>query len=45
LALSGVNFTDLAITLSTDTAGKPVLLKYGVFVQSMLDFVIIAAAM
>ena len=45
LALSGVNFSDLAITLSTDATGKPVLLKYGVFLQSMLDFVIIAAVL
>jgi large conductance mechanosensitive channel len=42
LALSGVNFSDLALTLATDPSGKPVLLKYGAFLQSVLDFVIIA---
>ena len=42
LALSGVNFSDLALTLADDTSGKPVLLKYGAFLQSILDFVIIA---
>ena len=42
LALSGVSFSDLAVTLATDPAGKPVLLKYGAFLQSIFDFVIIA---
>ena len=42
LALSGVSFTDLAITLATDPAGKPVLLRYGAFLQTLLDFLIIA---
>jgi len=42
LALSGVNFSDLALTLATDPSGKPVLLKYGAFIQSVLDFAIIA---
>ena len=39
-----MNFTDLAITLGTNPAGEPILLKYGVFLQTMFDFVIIAAA-
>lgn len=38
----GVNFSDLAVTLGTDPAGKPVLVKYGVFLQTIFDFVIIA---
>jgi large conductance mechanosensitive channel len=42
LALSGVSFSDLAVTLATDPSGKPVLLKYGAFLQSVFDFVIIA---
>ncbi len=29
----GINFTDLAVKLGLDPAGKPVLLKYGSFVQ------------
>jgi large conductance mechanosensitive channel len=39
----GVNFSTLAITLGTSPKGEPVLLKYGVFIQSLVDFVIIAA--
>jgi len=42
--VGGVNFADLAIDLGTSPAGEPVLLKYGAFVQSVFDFVIIAAA-
>jgi large conductance mechanosensitive channel len=42
ILLSGVNFTDLAVPLATGADGKPVLLSYGVFLQSLLDFVIIA---
>ena len=29
LAVGGINFTDLAVRLGLDPAGKPVLLKYG----------------
>jgi large conductance mechanosensitive channel len=42
LALSGVNFSDLATTIGTGPDGKPILLKYGAFLQSVLDFTIIA---
>jgi large conductance mechanosensitive channel len=42
MALSGVNFSDLATTIGTGPDGKPVLLKYGAFLQSVLDFTIIA---
>lgn len=42
LALSGVSFSDLAVTLANDPSGKPVLLKYGAFLQSVFDFAIIA---
>jgi len=42
--VGGVNFTELAVTLGTDPAGAPVLLKYGAFLQSAFDFLIIAAA-
>jgi large conductance mechanosensitive channel len=42
--VGGVNFTDLAIDLGTSPAGEPVLLKYGAFLQSAFDFLIIAAA-
>jgi large conductance mechanosensitive channel len=42
MAMSGVNFSDLAVTLGTGPDGKAVLLKYGAFLQSVLDFLIIA---
>jgi large conductance mechanosensitive channel len=45
LLLGGVDFTDLAITLSAAAEGAPaVLLSYGRFVQTIVDFVIIAFA-
>ncbi len=42
MALSGVNFSDLALTVGAGPDGKAILLKYGAFLQSVLDFVIIA---
>jgi large conductance mechanosensitive channel len=42
--VGGVNFSDLAVSLGTNPAGEPVLLKYGAFLQSAFDFLIIAAA-
>ncbi len=43
-ALGGVNFADLALSLGLASDGKtPVLLKYGAFIQSAVDFLIIAA--
>jgi large conductance mechanosensitive channel len=41
-AVGGFNFSDLAFSLGTDPAGKPVAITYGVFLQSIFDFVIIA---
>jgi large conductance mechanosensitive channel len=40
--MGSVNFTDLAIKISTDAAGKPVLMKYGNFLQTVFEFIIIA---
>jgi large conductance mechanosensitive channel len=40
--IGGVNFTDLAMSLGVDPAGKDVLVKYGSFVQTIFDFIIIA---
>ena len=40
--IGGVNFSDLAVTLGADPAGKAVLIKYGAFIQTIFDFVIIA---
>ena len=42
--IGGVNFNDLAWSLGPDPAGEPILVKYGVFLQNIFDFVIIAAA-
>jgi large conductance mechanosensitive channel len=42
--LGSVNFSDLAVRIATDAQGKPVLLKYGTFLQTILEFVIIAVS-
>jgi large conductance mechanosensitive channel len=42
LLIGGINFGDLAISLGTDPKGAPVLLKYGSFLQTVFDFLIIA---
>ena len=45
LMIGGVDFTDLTITMKAASNGVPaVMLKYGKFVQSVLDFTIIAFA-
>lgn len=45
LAVGGVDFTDLAVTLKAAEGAAPaVVLRYGAFLQSMVDFTIIAFA-
>jgi len=45
LLLGGVDFSNLAITLKAATQdAKAVTLNYGVFIQTVIDFVIIAFA-
>ena len=44
MAIGGVNFTELAVNLGMSPKGEPVLLKYGVFLQNIFDFLIIALA-
>ena len=45
LALGGVDFTELALTLKEATGEtEAVMLNYGAFIQSVVDFVIIAFA-
>ena len=45
LLLGGVDFADLAVTLKEGAAGvEPVLMSYGVFIQTIVDFIIIAFA-
>jgi large conductance mechanosensitive channel len=40
--LGSVNFSELAVRISTDAQGKVVSLKYGVFLQTIFEFIIIA---
>jgi len=40
--LGGVNFSDMAVSLGKDPAGKDVLVRYGAFAQTIFDFIIIA---
>jgi large conductance mechanosensitive channel len=42
IATGGVNFSTLAWTIGTSAKGEPVLLKYGAFIQAIVDFTIIA---
>ncbi|MGZ8190308.1 MAG: large-conductance mechanosensitive channel protein MscL [Methylococcaceae bacterium] len=45
MLIGGVDFTNLAVTLKEASEGVPaVTLKYGVFIQSLVDFMIIAFA-
>lgn len=45
MAIGGVNFSDLAVTLKEATGdAEAVLMKYGAFIQTLIDFVIIALA-
>jgi large conductance mechanosensitive channel len=43
--VGGINFADLAVRLGLDPTGKPVLLKYGSFLQTVLEFLIVAFAL
>lgn len=45
LLLGGVDFSDLALTLKSAEENQPaVMLKYGVFINTVIDFLIIAFA-
>jgi len=45
LMLGGVDFSSLALTLKPGSEGvQPVLLKYGIFINTIIDFLIIAFA-
>jgi large conductance mechanosensitive channel len=45
LLLGGVDFSDLAITLKEGTAtSPPVLIKYGAFLNTVVDFLIVTFA-
>ena len=45
LLIGGINFSELSLKLGTDPAGKAVVLKYGSFIQTIFEFVIIAIAL
>ena len=40
--LGHISFSDLAFTIATGADGKPVLVKYGAFLQTCFEFLIIA---
>jgi large conductance mechanosensitive channel len=42
LLIGRVNFADLAVSIGMDPAGKAVLLKYGAFLQTVFEFLLIA---
>ncbi len=42
LVIGSVNFSDLAVHIGTDPTGKAVLVKYGAFVQTVFEFLLIA---
>ena len=42
--LGSVNFSDLAVKIASDAQGRPVLLKYGSFLQTIFEFLIIAVS-
>src|SRR6185295_10362254 len=45
MALGGVDFSGLSFILGTDAkTGEPVALQYGLFIQALIDFLIIAFA-
>ena len=45
LVIGNINFSDLAFHIGTDPSGKAVLLKYGAFIQTIFEFLIIALAL
>jgi large conductance mechanosensitive channel len=40
--LGSVNFSDLSVQIATNAAGKPVMLRYGAFLQTIFEFLVIA---
>ena len=42
MALAGVNVADWATQIGVAADGKPIMLKYGAFLQTVIDFVIVA---
>ena len=44
LLIGGVDFSNLAVTLHQPISGAAVVLKYGAFIQTVFDFLIVAFA-
>lgn len=44
LIIGRVSFNKLAVQLGANPQGKPILLEYGLFIQAIFDFVLIALA-
>ena len=42
ILIGGINFSEFALKVGTDPKGGPILLKYGTFLQTCFDFLIIA---
>ena len=40
--LGSVNFSELVVQIATNSAGKPVMLRYGAFIQTIFEFLVIA---
>jgi large conductance mechanosensitive channel len=45
LLIGGINFSEMAVAIGTSPDGKPVLFKYGQFIQMIFEFVLIALAL
>jgi large conductance mechanosensitive channel len=45
LVIGNVNFSDLAVKIGTDPKGKEVLWRYGAFLQTIFEFLIIAVTL
>lgn len=42
--MGNMDFSNLAYQITTDAKGEPVLLKYGLFINNVINFVIVAFA-
>ncbi len=42
IAVGRVDFASLAVNLGTGADGKPVLVRYGLFINTLIDFLIVA---
>ncbi len=45
LVIGNVDFRDLALRIGTNPAGEPVLFRYGTFIQTVFEFLLVAFAL